>query len=416
MSLRTVRVVTGLLIWIGVLVLILSITVPKDGAAHESTVRLLRFAVAGPRTATITFPAGTDLKRGDPVFVVDPDHYLEPVGFVRELRTSGDRIVAVLTVFPERPDLLTGGTTATAFTAPASAAWVVKTLVPKERLEQIAELTRGFLRAEGSRIADTLWPQVRLGLLDLLELYEKQLPAALSARSEVISALVAKHRDGVVAKELVPVIQEVVLVKAETKFRPFLEKVGRELWKKLPIWSLGARYVWEGVPGTREGQVKSKFERYLKNEAIPLLRTHAPEATRLARELLEESLDDPRLRDALKSVAGEILSDPGTKALLRDLGRELVVKNERLREVLNHRWEAGLKEALNVASARLEPLIRKVVDSIALTGNRRAINPRLARVLRTRLLKKDRRWILLTPGKGAPLGDPVEIEGTVGRE
>jgi hypothetical protein len=416
MPVRALRIVLGILVWVGVFALVFSITVPKDGAAHEPTVRLLRFAVAGPQTATISFPAGTDLQQNDPVFVVDPTRYLEKVGLVRDVRTEGDRVIAVLTVFPEQPGLLTEGTTATAFVAPWSAAWVVKTLVPKERLDQIGELAREFLRAEGDRIADTLWPQIRLGLLDLLELYERQLPAALKARAGAIQALAKKHRDGIVAEELVPAIQEVVLVKAEERFRPFLEEVGREMWRKLPIWSLGARYVWEGVPGTREGQVKSKFEAYLKDEALPILRSHAPEATRIAREVLQESLDDPRLRDALKKVASEVSSDPETTALFRDLAGELVVENEQLRTVLKKRWEAGLGEAASAASSRLEPLVKKVVDSIALTGDRREINPRLARVLRARLLKKDRRWILLTPGEGPALADPVRIEGGSGRE
>ena len=145
--------------------------------------------MAGPRTATVGFPAGTDLKLNDPVFVVDPVRYLEKVGLVMDVRTEGDRVVAVITVFPEQPGLLTEGTTATAFTAPSSAAWVVKTLVPKERLDQIAALTRDFVRKEGDRIADMLWPQIRLGLLDLLKLYEKQLPAALAARADLIQAL-----------------------------------------------------------------------------------------------------------------------------------------------------------------------------------------------------------------------------------
>jgi hypothetical protein len=328
----------------------------------------------------------------------------------------GRELSASVTVFPERPGLLTEGTTMTAFTAPSSARWVVKTLLPKERMQRIVALTREFVGAEGRRIADTLWPQVRLGLLDLLELYETQLPAALRARAERIRALAGKHRDGVVAEKLVPAVEEVVLVRAEARFRPFLEEVGRELWKKLPIWSLGARYVWEGVPGTREGQVKSRFEEYLKKEAIPVLRKHAPEAMRLAREVLKESLADERLREALATVASEIASDPEVTALLRELAGELVVENEQLRKVLRKRWEAGLGEAASAASARFEPLIRQIVDLIALTGDRRAINPRLARVLRTRLLRKDRRWILLSPGSGAPLADPVEIRGTTGRE
>ena len=207
-----------------------------------------------------------------------------------------------------------------------------------------------------------------------------------------------------------------MLVKAEERFRPFLEEIGQELWKKLPIWSLGARYFWEGVPGTKEGQVKSKFEQYMKDEAMPVLRAHTPEAVALARLVLKESLDDPRLREALGTVLKEVSTDPETAELLRDLATELVVKNEALREVLKKRWDEGLGEAARTASERLERVVKRIVDSIALTEDRKAINPRLARVLRTRLLKKDRRWVLLTPGDGPALAGPVSMEGELGLE
>lgn len=412
----SLRVVIGGLIWIAALGLILSITVPEDGAAHDPAARLVDFAVSGPRIATVRFPTGTDLRRNDPVFVVDPERYLEPVGLVRAVTTDADGVTVELTIFPESPDLLRKDTAATAFVAPWTAGWVVKTLLPKERLDEITWLLNETVREEGKRIADTLWPQMRLALLDILKLYEEQLPAALQARTDRIQALAEKHRDGVVAETLVPAVEAVVLVKAEEKFRPFLEDVGQELWKKLPIWALGARYVWEGVPGTREGQVQSKFEQYMKDDAMPILRARAPEAMALAREVLKDSLDDPRLRDALTTVAKEVSADPEVAALLRDLAEELVVKNERLREVLKKRWDEGLGEAVKQASSRLESVTKRVVDSIALTEDRKAINPRLARVLRARLLKKDRRWVLLTPGEGAPLTGPVTIEGGLGRE
>ena len=412
----TVRVAIGFSVWAGVLALLGIITIPSDGVAHRPAAKLLEYAAGSPRTLVVSFPAGTELQRRDPVFVVDDVRYLDSVGLVRDVRSEKGRTVAILTVFPEQEDVLREGLAATAFTAPSSAAWVVQTLLPPERVRRIGDLTAEFVRAEGRRVADTLWPQVRLGLLDLLAHYEKALPMALEARAERIRALVTKHRDGVVAEELLPAIEEVVLVRAEERFRPFLEEVGQELWEKLPIWSLGARYVWEGVPGTKEGQLRARFEEYLKNDAMPVLRSRAPEALKIARETLKESLEDPRLRQALKKVAAEVSSDPETVALLKDLAGELILRDERLREVLRRRWDDGLEAAVSAAAARMEPLVRKVVDSIALTEDRQAINPRLARVLRARLLRKDRRWVLLTPGTGAPLEGDARIDGSVGRE
>lgn len=412
----SLRVAIGGVIWAAGILFVLSITVPPDGAAHDPAARLVDFAVSGPRVVTVNFPPGAELEQNDPVFVVDAERYLLPAGLVRTVTPRADGVTVELTLFPESPDLLREGVTFTAFLAPWTAGWVMKTLLPKERLDEILWLVNETVREEGKRIADTLWPQVRLALLDVLELYQEQLPAALAAREDRIRALVSKHRSGVVAEAFVPAVEEVVLVKAEEQFRPFLEDVGQELWKELPIWSLGARWVWEGVPGTKEGQVQSKFEQYLKEDAMPILRKRAPEAMAIARQVLKDSIEDPRLKEAIATVAREVAGDPETTALFRDLAEELVVKNQRLREVLAKRWEAGLGEAVKEASSRLESVTKRTVDAIALTKDRQSINPRLARVLRTRLLRKDRRWVLMTPGEGPVLEGPVTLEGVSGRE
>jgi len=73
-----------------------------------------------------------------------------------------------------------------------------------------------------------------------------------------------------------------------------LDEAGEELWDALPIWSLGVKYVWEKVPLTPEEQVKRRFEEYLKKDAAPILKKHAPAALKLAGEVLRESLEDKR--------------------------------------------------------------------------------------------------------------------------
>jgi hypothetical protein len=391
-------------------------TIPEDGAAHDPVSRVLEFSVSRPRTVVLVFPAGADVRRNDPVLATHPVRYLDAIGVVRDVRVEAGRRVAVLTIFPESDELLRGGATFTLHRAGTGAAWVAKTLLPPERMAAIVGMTREFIRREGKQIADALWPQVRLGLLDLVALYEKQLPAAIVKRKDRIDALLARHREGVIREVLVPAIQEVVVVKAKEAYRPMLERLGKDLWKKLPVWSLGARAVWQEVPGTKDDQVKERFEKYLTKEVQPLVKQYGPEAAKIAREVLKASMKDPRLQAALREVVAVIGADPETNAILKELLGELVVDNERLREVLKNRWEEGLGEAVEQASRRLEPLIRTVVNAVTMNESRDAINPRLARVLRARVMKKDARWILLEGGDGEPFGDDVELAGSVANE
>jgi hypothetical protein len=82
---------------------------------------------------------------------------------------------------------------------------------------------------------------------------------------------------------------------------------------------------------------------------------------------------------------------------------ELVLTNERLADLVRRHWEGGLAAAAAEAFARLEPLVREAVDTIVLDAERDGINPRLVRVLRARVFRKDGRFVLLVPGTGAPL-------------
>jgi hypothetical protein len=413
---RRSRVLAGVLAWGAIVAIVGAAFLPADGAARETAREVSRYLTSSPRRVEAVLPAGVRLAAGDPVFVDDPDLYLVRVGRVGEVRAGDGEAIALLLVYPEHAGALREGATATAHTVPSTAAWVVRTLVPPERARAIREEAARFLEAEGKAIGDALWPEVRLALLDLLALYREEVPAVLKRHSARIQALAKRHREGVIEEELVPVVEEVVLARARERFRPLLEEAGVELWKALPIWSLGVKYLWEKVPGTPDEQVRKRFEKYLKSDAEPIIRKHAPQAVRIAGEVLRESLKDERVKAAIAEVAETIASDPETGAILRDLLRDLFLENERLPEVLDRRWKAGLGAAVAEAARRFEPLVRRVADSIALTPDRKSINPRLARVLRARVMRKDTRWVLLTAGDGGPIADGARIPGSVGLE
>ena len=70
----------------------------------------------------------------------------------------------------------------------------------------------------------------------------------------------------------------------------------------------------------------------------------------------------------------------------------------------------------------LGPTLNRAANRILLDESGRAINPDLARVLRTQVLWKDACWILVDPGRGAPapperifLGHLYEGERPAGR-
>ena len=74
-----------------------------------------------------------------------------------------------------------------------------------------------------------------------------------------------------------------------------------------------------------------------------------------------------------------------------------MVENERLREVWSGVWRSDqARQALNLAGDRLEPVVRQIGDDLFGTKED-GIDPDFARVLRTQILGKDRRWIVVQP-------------------
>jgi hypothetical protein len=407
------RVVIGLLLWGALLAFAGHAILSDEGAARDPASRVLVFAGERRLQIEVAFPAETDVEIGDPVLVHDPDRYLVQSGHVMNVVTRRDAVVATLTIYPERRDLLREGLRVEVFSVPKSAAWITRTLLPPQRLEKIRLLAVEYLAKHGEKIRSILWPEIRLGLIDVMTHLERALPAALAAQSEQWEGFFLGHREGVLKERLVPVLQEVTLALARKKFDPLIEQVGEELWRALPKWSLGARYVWQKVPFTNRDQVRQRFDEFLKSDAAPILTSHAEEAGRLAGDVIRESLANPKVREALTTVLRTISNDPRLGALAKELLEDLVVGDGNLAEVIRGRWENGLKDAVTGAAASLEPLIQDAVNSVILDETKKGISPRLSRVVRSRVLMKDGRWVLLTGGSGARLARGARVAGTV---
>jgi hypothetical protein len=408
-----IRAVIGLGLWALLLGVVGTTLLSPSGRARSPAERVVRYAFESPRRIVVVFPVGAKVKIGDPVLVDDPEDYLVQVGRVESVETSIEAVTVHLVVHPERGDLLHEGLEASVFGVPSTAAWVAKTLVPPERLRQIRDMAAKFVTKEGDSIRDQLWPEVKKGLLEALAVLEEDLPGALRRQGPRWEAFFVRHRDGVVREKLVPVLQDRCLTRATERFDPLVRKVGKEMWKALPVWSLGWKAVWQEVPYTNDDLVRRRFEKFLREDAGPILSRHSEEAGRLAREVIAECLADEELRSALGTVLKTVTADPELGTLLKDLVNDLVVRNEKLAAVVRNRWESGLRDAVTAATARFEPLVREAFDSIVLDPESKGINPRLARVVRTRVLMKDGRWILLSAGEGEPLEDGARIAGTV---
>jgi hypothetical protein len=317
-------------------------------------------------------------------------------------------------VFPEDARRFRSGVQADYFTVPGSAAWIVNTLIPAERVQHIRSLWKEFYLAERDAIAQTLWPVVKESLQEILAFYETEFPRVIHDNRPELDDLVARHRQGAFERDFMPSVRAVVWDFAQKRFEPMLTEVGRELWDRLPVWGLTWRYLYENVPFTRDDHVTERFNRFLTNDALPLMRARSGEVLKLVGEIFRDTVRDPRVAQSLKKVVGEVASDPDTAALIKKLSAELLLKNDRLRALVRERWEKkGLKEAVSAVGNRFEPLVHDAVNSIVLSEDGLKMHPRLSRVLRSRVLKKDGAWVLLAAGGEGRLEPGAVISGRI---
>ncbi len=407
------RTTVGIVIW--AVLLGGGIWAATDGPAAAPLDRLTSFASVPAHRITVRLPARPEAEVGGLVMTPDPERFLRRIGRIAAIRDDGAGLALDLDLYPDAVARWTGAVDSTFVTVPATAEWIVQTLLPADRLASIRDRWRAFYDAEQAAIAASLWPVVRASLEELLRFYESEIPRVVANHADGFRRLVETHRSGAFEQQLMPAVQEVAWRVGQREFEPLLAEIGRELWARLPVMGLGVRYAFELVPFTDQGQVAARFKRYLDEDAMPILRARSGEIVNALGAVARQTMRDEKVVAAFRAMVGEVIEDPAFFRLLRDVAADLTVRNERLQELLREQWrERGLREAVEEVTAKLEPVIKDVVNSIALSPDGKRINSRLNQVLRSRVLKKDVAWVLIEPrAEGAPPAAGATIVGSI---
>jgi len=382
--------------------------------------RLYRHAFEGPTRVEVRLPSWAQCPRGTRVVVPDGPTFVA-IGEVSgtRLEPGARALVALADVAPERGDEIGPGTKATLLMAPGTAAWITRTLVPKETAERIRKEIDALRATHQEDIVRTLRPFVKETVNDAATLLLRDFRAAIERHRPEIESILARYREETIEKEFVPVFRESVWPQVVEISRPTLESIARELWDELPLWSLGWNYVWGKLPKTPGDALEQRFNRFLEEKAVPLLRSRQDEIRRTAEEVVRAISTNPQVQDVVRRAADRVANDPELQALLRRILEEVVTENQELVKLLERRWnDPRVQRAMEGFSARLQPGIDKIINMVLLNEAGDGISPHLARVLRTEILQKDTIWIRLepVPGERRPAGTgnaPVVLEARV---
>jgi hypothetical protein len=282
--------------------------------------------------------------------------------------------------------------------------WSITTLLPPSTRRKIEEEWNVFLKRHASEMRALLEP-IAVELLDeTATLLKEDLERVLALHKDRIEKLGARYRQEIFKDEIVPLFRREIWPIIRHHGAGPAEVIGKELWSQLPLWGLTWRAIYDSFAHDTPVNVEKRWLDFVRQDAIPVLVSRMDLLLTLTSNILNDIALSPEVDATLRKVLLKLKDDPEFLELLKILFRDVIKENPRLAAYMRAKWEdERVKQALTMAGLRVEELLRRIGDLVLLNEDKTGISAALARVLRTVVLRKDRSYIIVEPGEGAPL-------------
>jgi len=288
---------------------------------------------------------------------------------------------------------------------PRSLNGVISTLLPPEKRVAATQLLAAEFQLHRAEIIAAVKPLVERSLAEAWVVAKPALAAAITSRQAKWEAVAARHRKTLVEDELQQLLKPVIWPIVEKEARPTAEKIGEQLWSRVSLWRLGLGFANDRTPFTGKDHMKKEWDRYVKNEALPVLEKNSAEIAIVQQKILAELFRNQKIRAATSRRLNKFMQDPEVQQLIWDTANEAFLQNDEVKATLVKHWNSPeAVQALSMTSQKFEPVVEKIGE--LLVGDEiNGFTPEFNHVLRTYALHKDRRWLLLQVNKGAPARD-----------
>ncbi len=432
---RTIRVITGLVFWLASFLIAwwwvggrlsatdegAGATQSRDSASDRVTDQLWRYLVKPRSTVELEMKRPVVLAVGDPIFWFDDEGTPRQVGEVARVADAAGRAdqrwtraaSAQARLYSHAPTLAPS-MQLEYYATPDSLDWVLATMLPPQKREQIAsELSIAFQEHQ-EEIVRSLRPVVEEGFREGLSVVEQDLPKAVQRHRAELQQLGQRYQGEIVEKRLAPLVQKEIWPLVQRRAEPLAKEIGQEVWQRASLWRFGWRFAYDASPLPEQNLVEKEWTRFLRTDAGPILKSHTDDFIRLQQQVLADVARNERVRQVVRESLLDVADDPQVQRVAWNIVQEAILENPRLRETLERRWQSEeARRAMTIAAERLEPTVRRLGDLIF--GTRRTgITPEFARVLRSQILQKDRRWLVLierptSPETSSPSGESQSI-------
>jgi len=242
-----IKLVTGVLIWIGFIALILIGVRHTKAISPHAVESLIDYVGAQRSSVDIVSPNHVVLGIGDPLFM-ENDGVLEPTQLDLESRTRKIRLAwvkrATVTFFSGSPPIGAGASVELNATD-QSPAWVVKTMLSPSMREQISQLISTVYNDHQEELIKQFRPVIQKTIVDSAQLVRDSVVDELKLRQETVAAISQRYQNDVFQEELIPVIQAEVWPIVEEEASPLIEEIGQEVWQEVSVWRFGWRFLYD---------------------------------------------------------------------------------------------------------------------------------------------------------------------------
>jgi hypothetical protein len=428
---RPLRIISGILVWAGLAALLYwSVTtqVMSQGRSIRDDLLPAIWSHAAGRheRAELRMDESMWTAVGDPIFIIHNDGTFTQVGEITsigditgELARTGIYVRhGSATFYPNAP-ALTGGSRLTFYETPFSTKWIVDTMLPPERRKVVMDKVREAFETHSDEVLTALRPIVEESIKESLAIVEASLPEVLARHSEKMQGLGGKYQAQIIEKKLVPLVKEEIFPLAMERAKPVANTIGEKLWDRVSVWRFGVRFLWDKTPFADGDSVKREWERFLKEDAVPIIDAHSADLVGVLQSIVSDAAKNKKVQAVFRESIKEVIADRELQSIIWAILREAVLENPKVHAALDKHWGGPrAKAAFALAGDRLEPMVISVGDML-LGTKETGITPELARVLRYRLLHKDSRFYVLESveaGAGATEAGPWVIDVKMGGE
>ncbi len=394
------KAVIGIVIW---LAMIYGAVTYVGSPAVESThpvQQLTRFAMAPRVRVSLRFEPEQWLAVGDPIYEAGKPN-TSPIGRIVQLGTENSTditpeyaTVAVAEFYSSAPEL-TPNTELQFYETPSSLEWVIATMLPQHKRQEIANLMAGSLEIHQEKLWRDLQPIIARVLNESQGIIQQDLRRAIANRSEAFSRISTKYQQSFIDKKLIPVFEREVWPIVREEASPLMDEIGSELWAQASIWRLSWRYLYDISPLPQKDLTKKEFGRFVEDKGIPLVKQYLPAIMKVQQRIFHRVANNQNVAQVFREGFSEITNDREIKNLLNEIFQDVFVNNLRLQETWTRAWESQeMRQVMQDANERLGPTVTQIGE--AMFGNpKKEITPEFSEVLRSRVLFKDSRWLVL---------------------